>query len=167
MVRALAICLLSAGCTLVVDHELSKQAATCPDLIFLDGTANNGGQHFHGGVSAPSFRGPAFPPAGQTVDNYGSTLTFVADGGVSGGSAQLEVACDNGHDLPLSGNCYPAAGNPPGNPVDVVLESSTPGNSWIDPVGTAPAAAFGCVWADFTNSSFVTTTVVVTSPAFD
>ena len=82
MVRALAICLLSAGCTLVVDHELSKQAATCPDLIFLDGTANNGGQHFHGGVSAPSFRGPAFPPAGQTVDNYGSTLTFVADGGV-------------------------------------------------------------------------------------
>jgi len=82
MVRALAICVLSAGCTLLVDHELSKQAATCPDLIFLDGTPNNGGQYFHGGVSAPSFRGPAFPNVDQAVNNYGSTLTFVSDGGV-------------------------------------------------------------------------------------
>ncbi|MFN2548851.1 MAG: hypothetical protein ABR567_15600 [Myxococcales bacterium] len=69
---------LAAGCTLVVNEEL----ASCPDLIFLDGTPNNGGLRFHGGVSAPSFRGPAFPPPGQAIDNYGSTLTFLSAGTV-------------------------------------------------------------------------------------
>ncbi len=82
MVRAALLALLSTGCTLLVDHELSQKAASCPDLIFLDGTPNSGGQRFHGGVSAPSFRGPAFPTPGKNPDSFGSTLTFTVSGGL-------------------------------------------------------------------------------------
>lgn len=80
--KAALLALLSTGCTLVVEHQLSQPSAGCTDLIFLDGTANNGGQRFHGGVSAPSFRGPAYPTAGKTLENFGSTLSFLSNGGL-------------------------------------------------------------------------------------
>ena len=79
MVRAALLALLSTGCTLLVEHQLS-QPGTCPDLILLDGSANNGGQRFHAGVTAPSFRGPAYPVAGKSADSFGSTLTFLSNG---------------------------------------------------------------------------------------
>ena len=87
--RLFAICALAGGCTLVVQNELDQ----CPDLIFLDGTPNNGGQHFSSGVSAPSFRGPAFPRAGEDIGAYGSTLTFLSNGTVVqvGGQAGDQV----------------------------------------------------------------------------
>lgn len=72
----------SAGCTVLVEHQLSQQAGSCPDLVFLDGSPNNGGQRFHGGVTAPSFRGPAFPPAGKPVENFYSTFAFLSNGGL-------------------------------------------------------------------------------------
>ena len=75
------LALLSTSCTLVVEHQLS-QPGGCPDLILLDGTANNGGQRFHSGVTAPAFRGAAYPTPGRNPDNFGSTLTFLLDGGL-------------------------------------------------------------------------------------
>lgn len=77
---AIAIGLLSCSCTLIVDHQLSAAAGNCSDLIFLDGTPNNGGQRFHSGVTAPAFRGPAWPQAGKTPDGFGGTLAFLSGG---------------------------------------------------------------------------------------
>ena len=82
MVKAVLLALLSTGCTVLVEHQLSQQSAVCPDLIFLDGTANNGGQRFHGGVAFPSFRGPAYPAPGKSAESFGSTLTFTFNGGL-------------------------------------------------------------------------------------
>ena len=80
----------AASCTAIVEHELSSRssdggfvdAGPCDDLIFLDGTPNDGGQFFHAGVTSPSFRGPAFPRAGRGASNFGSALTFQRDGGL-------------------------------------------------------------------------------------
>lgn len=121
MVRATLLALLSTGCTLVVEHQLSQQSASCPDLIFLDGTPNNGGQHFHGGVSAPNFRGPAYPTGpGRNAENFGSTLTFLSGGGLelAGGATgdavyfrsesnytATSASTTPGHESPVSVGC--------------------------------------------------------------
>lgn len=82
MVRTIAAALLCGGCTLIVDHQLSQNPGGCGELIFLDGTPNNGGQYFHSGVTAPTFRGAAFPPASKTPDNFGATLAFLSGAGL-------------------------------------------------------------------------------------
>ncbi len=82
MVRRLAVAALACGCTLIVDHELSKNGGNCGELTFSDGTPGSSGRTFHHGVTAPAFRGPAYPPPGRAAEGFGSTLAFVADGGL-------------------------------------------------------------------------------------
>jgi len=95
MVRTLALAALAcSGCTLIVDHQLSKhESGGCPELVFLDGVTPTSGQTFHQNVSAPAFRGPAYPPASKGPDNFGSTLAFIADGGLElvGGNSGDQV----------------------------------------------------------------------------
>ncbi len=88
MVRAIAAALLCSGCTLIVDSQLAANPGGCGDLIFLDGSPNNGGVRYHSGVTTPSFRGPAFPTANRSPDNFGSTLAFLSSGALDfvGGS---------------------------------------------------------------------------------
>src|SRR5213075_922552 len=73
MVRLLVLFFALSGCTLIVQNELDS----CPDLVFTDGSPN-GGQHFQGGVTAPSFRGPAFPPACPAHGSPGAAHTTPA-----------------------------------------------------------------------------------------
>ncbi len=82
MVKRLAVAALACGCTLIVDHELSKNGGNCGELNFTDGIPGSSGRTFHRGVTAPVFRGPAYPPPGRSADNFGSTLAFLADGGL-------------------------------------------------------------------------------------
>jgi hypothetical protein len=86
VVRGLVfIAAAATSCTWIVENQLSSRqpldAGPCNELRFDDGT-DAGGYVFHGGVTAPAFRGPAYPPAGRTADNFGSTLAFLVDGGV-------------------------------------------------------------------------------------
>ncbi len=140
--------LAAVGCTLIVDHELSgyttppdagptvcdggscDAGASCSDLVYLDGTPDAGGELFHSGVTAPAFRGAAWPPPLKTSTNFGSTLTFLRDGG-------LELV--NGYEP------NPAA---PGDLPPVFLRSETsftPTNAYPAPGHEGPGSfSFGC-----------------------
>ncbi|HEX9576333.1 MAG TPA: hypothetical protein VF993_01170 [Myxococcales bacterium] len=79
---------LLASCTLIVEHQLSSQKpggsdAGCDELIFFVGSADDAGLYFHGGVTAPAFRGPAYPTPTKSAGEFGTTLTFVLDGGLA------------------------------------------------------------------------------------
>lgn len=86
-----------AACTLIVEGQLSSHGdagpgdagpADCGEQPFLDGREDGGGLFFHQGVSQVRWHGPAFAPDGREPANFGSTLTFLADGGlVFGGGA--------------------------------------------------------------------------------
>lgn len=132
--RTLAAGLLAlAGCTLIVDRELSNHcvgacadAGPCDELAFVDGTSN-GGQLIHAGVTAPSFRGPAFPPPQKTARNFGSTLAFVQDGG-------LQLV--NGYES------EPASSDPP--PIFLRGETNFAATSVSPMPGHEGPGSFGC-----------------------
>lgn len=95
------LCAAACGaCTLVVENRLSSHAdagpgdagpADCGEMPFYDGRDDGGGETFHQGVAQVRWHGPAFPPDGREPANFGSTLTFLADGGLVSASGAHDI----------------------------------------------------------------------------
>jgi hypothetical protein len=73
-----ALALVAAGCTLLVERELSR----CDENKFLEGSPDGGGFYFHQGVTQVAWHGPGFAPLNAEVSNYGTGFGFLVDGGL-------------------------------------------------------------------------------------
>src|SRR5206468_623114 len=90
------------ACTLIVDHEISPRpppppppppdAGPCGEEIFLNGSPNDAGEYFHGGVTKASWHGPAFPREGFDPSGHGAVMAFLHDGGVAAGAPGTQGA---------------------------------------------------------------------------